>query len=103
MFGLGIWEVVAICVVALVVLGPHQLPKMAAKIGHILRDVRRIADDLKTNLYVPNEDMLPPDGDVFEDAENINPTESAESVHKNHVSEHESSPPVEGEHRHGTK
>jgi sec-independent protein translocase protein TatB len=34
-------------VLALVVFGPHELPKIAAQAGRALRDLRRIADGAK--------------------------------------------------------
>ena len=45
MFGLGTWEIALILGVALVVLGPDQLPSVARKMGRGLRDLRRAAND----------------------------------------------------------
>lgn len=45
MFGLGTWEIALILGVALVVLGPDQLPSVARKMGQGLRDLRRAAND----------------------------------------------------------
>jgi len=47
MFGLSMMEVAVIFVVALLVLGPDELPKAARSIGKTLRDVRRAGDDLR--------------------------------------------------------
>ncbi len=35
---------------ALVIFGPDQLPKMAAQLGRALRDLRQLADKAKTDL-----------------------------------------------------
>jgi sec-independent protein translocase protein TatB len=37
-------------VLALVIFGPDQLPKMAAQLGRALRDLRQLADKAKTDL-----------------------------------------------------
>src|SRR5882672_6465212 len=50
MFGLGIWEIAVICVVALLVLGPQKLPEAAKSLGKALRDFRRAGDDLKREM-----------------------------------------------------
>lgn len=48
MFGMSMTEVVIILVIALLVLGPKELPKAAKAIGKTLREVRRAGDDLRT-------------------------------------------------------
>src|ERR1700759_1238944 len=50
MFGLGIWEIAVIAVVALLVLGPQKLPEAAKSLGKALRDFRRAGDDLKREM-----------------------------------------------------
>jgi TatA/E family protein of Tat protein translocase len=50
MFGLGIWEIAVIAVVALLVLGPEKLPDAARSIGKALRDFRRAGDDIKREM-----------------------------------------------------
>ncbi len=47
MFGLSTTEVLVILVVALIVLGPQQLPKVAAQLGKGVRDLQRAANDFK--------------------------------------------------------
>ncbi len=51
MFGVGLWEVVLIVVVALLVLGPEKLPGVAQQLGRGLRDLRRTAADLQASLH----------------------------------------------------
>ncbi len=50
MFGLGLWEIVVIAIVALLVLGPERLPQAARQIGRSLRELRRAASDLQGSL-----------------------------------------------------
>jgi sec-independent protein translocase protein TatB len=47
MFGLSFTEVLIIAVLALVLLGPDQLPSAAKTLGKALRELKRATDDLK--------------------------------------------------------
>jgi sec-independent protein translocase protein TatB len=49
-FDLSPWKLLVLAVIALVVFGPNELPKMAAKAGTALRELRRIADGAKADL-----------------------------------------------------
>jgi sec-independent protein translocase protein TatA len=57
MFGLGIWEIVIIAIVALLVLGPERLPKMARQVADGLREFRRAANDLQRTLEEAAHDI----------------------------------------------
>lgn len=50
MFDLSITKLLVLAVLALVIFGPDQLPKMAQQLGRSLRDLRRLADKAKTDL-----------------------------------------------------
>jgi sec-independent protein translocase protein TatB len=50
LFDLSFEKIAVLIVIALVVFGPDQLPKMAAQMGRALRDVRRLADGAKADL-----------------------------------------------------
>ena len=50
MFDLSLTKLLILAVIALVVFGPNELPKVAAQAGRALRDLRRIADGAKTDL-----------------------------------------------------
>jgi Tat protein translocase TatB subunit len=50
MFGLGMGELIVILIVALIVLGPAKLPKLAQDLGKAIREFRKAADDVKQEL-----------------------------------------------------
>ena len=68
MFDLSITKILVLAVIALVVFGPNELPKVAAKAGQALRDLRRIAEGAKADL----KEGLGPEFADF-DIEDLNP------------------------------
>ena len=68
MFDLSIPKLLVLAVIALVVFGPNELPKMAAQAGRALRDLRRIAEGAKNDL---REGLGPEFADF--DIEDLNP------------------------------
>ena len=50
MFDLSIGKILILAVIALIVFGPNELPKMASQAGRALRDLRRIAEGAKNDL-----------------------------------------------------
>ena len=50
MFDLSLTKLLVLAVIALVVFGPHELPKIASQAGSALRDLRRIAEGAKADL-----------------------------------------------------
>ena len=49
-FDLSIWKILVLGVIALVIFGPDQLPKMAAQAGRALRELRQMADGATRDL-----------------------------------------------------
>ena len=47
MFGIGTEELMLILVIALVVLGPERMPKLARDLGRMVGDFRKTSDDLR--------------------------------------------------------
>ena len=47
MFGIGPEELVVVLVLALLVLGPERLPKVARDMGKIVGELRRTSDELR--------------------------------------------------------
>jgi sec-independent protein translocase protein TatB len=49
-FDLSLTKLLVLAVIALVVFGPHELPKIAQQAGRALRDLRQIAEGAKADL-----------------------------------------------------
>jgi sec-independent protein translocase protein TatB len=67
-FDLSITKILVLAVIALIVFGPNELPKVASQAGRILRDLRRIAEGAKADL----REGLGPEFQNF-DFEDLNP------------------------------
>lgn len=50
MFGIGTAELIIIFLIAIVVLGPKEIPGIARTIGKGMRELQRAKDDLKKNI-----------------------------------------------------
>ena len=48
MFGIGTGEVLLLLVIALIVLGPERMPKLARDLGRAMADFRRTSDELRS-------------------------------------------------------
>ena len=68
MFDLSIPKLLVLAVIALVVFGPDELPKIASQAGRVLRDLRKMAEDAKSDL----REGLGPEFAGFE-IEDLNP------------------------------
>lgn len=72
MFGIGTGELLVILVIALLVLGPERMPKLARDVGRTLGDLRRTSDELRQEFL--NADR------IMEKAASIAPPASATDV-----------------------
>src|SRR6185437_8140408 len=68
LFDLSITKILILAVLGLMIFGPDQLPKMAAQAGKALRDLRRMAENARSDLT----DSLGPDFKDF-DFNDLNP------------------------------
>lgn len=68
MFDLSVTKILVLAVIALIVFGPNELPKVAAQAGRMLRDLRRIAEGAKADL----REGLGPEFQEF-DFDDLNP------------------------------
>lgn len=50
MFGIGTTEVLIVLVIALLLLGPKEIPKIARTIGRGMRELERAKDELKQTI-----------------------------------------------------
>jgi Sec-independent protein translocase protein TatA len=60
------WHLLVILGVALLVLGPRELPGAARRIGGLMRDLRRFQDQLRQELEQVLGDEHPPRDDPWE-------------------------------------
>ena len=60
MFDLSLTKLMVLAIIAIVIFGPDQLPKVAAQAGRALRELRRIADGARRDL---SEGLGPEFGD----------------------------------------
>jgi sec-independent protein translocase protein TatB len=67
-FDLSLPKLLVLAVIALVIFGPNELPKIASQAGRALRDLRRIAEGAKNDL----RDGLGPEFANF-DIDDLNP------------------------------
>ena len=57
MFGLGLGEILIICLFLLIFIGPKKLPELARGLGKGIREFQKASQDLKTEIM--NEDNEP--------------------------------------------
>jgi len=50
MFDIGFSELLVIAIVALIVIGPEQLPKVARTLGHLFGRMQRYVNDVKSDI-----------------------------------------------------
>ena len=68
MFDLSPFKLLVLAVIALIIFGPNELPKIASQAGRALRDLRRIAEGAKNDL----REGLGPEFQDF-DIDDLNP------------------------------
>ena len=66
MFDIGFWEMLLLCALGLVVLGPKRLPEVALKIGNYLGKARSMVNAFTRQMrqeveLTPNRPMSPKD------------------------------------------
>jgi len=59
MFGIGTSEILIIMLIALLVLGPKEIPKIARTLGRGLREIERAKDELKQSIEFEVDDKDP--------------------------------------------
>ena len=66
MFDIGFWEMLLLCALGLIVLGPSRLPEVALKIGNYMGKARSMVNSFSRQMrqeieLTPNRPMSPKD------------------------------------------
>jgi len=72
-FNLGAGEITVILVLALIFIGPKQLPELASKLGKVIRDIRKAAADVKNEIALDESFRKP--FEELHDAVTLHPDE----------------------------
>ncbi|MCH7518123.1 MAG: twin-arginine translocase TatA/TatE family subunit [Candidatus Dadabacteria bacterium] len=72
MFGIGTSEILIVLVIALLLLGPKEIPKIARTLGRGLRELERAKDELKQSIEFEAEKD---EADSKKTAENEEPSD----------------------------
>ncbi len=69
MFGIGMPEMLLICAVALIVIGPKKLPDLAKSLGRAFGEFKKATSDLKESLEVDTDlgDVSKPFDEITDD------------------------------------
>lgn len=76
MFDIGFSELIVIGIVALIVIGPEKLPRVAKTVGHLLGRAQRYVSDVKAdiNREIQLDELKKIQAEVSESARNIEDT-----------------------------
>lgn len=86
MFGIGTSEILIILVIALLVLGPNEIPKIAKTLGRGMRELERAKNELKNSIQFEIDENETPETKQPEKSAPEASTEEAESVIDNPAS-----------------
>jgi len=69
MFGIGMPEMLLICAIALIVIGPKKLPDLAKSLGRAFGEFKRATSDLKESLEIDTDlnDVTKPFDEITDD------------------------------------
>ena len=59
MFNLGFSELIIIAIIALIFIGPKQLPEIARTLGRVLNELKRATNDISGNFLNPDSYKKP--------------------------------------------
>jgi len=79
MFGIGMQELVLILVIALIILGPKNLPDVAKSLGKALNEFKRATGDIKESLGVDHNSLgsIKKSFDVMNDSQPVTGTSTS--------------------------
>lgn len=58
MFNLGFSELILLGIIALICIGPQQLPELARNLGRLLNELKRASDDFQESFTTPIKEDL---------------------------------------------
>ena len=73
MFGIGTSEILVVLLIALIVLGPKEIPKVARTMGRIMNNLQKAKEDLRHAIDVEIEQSQ--DGDKAQNSKNAERSE----------------------------
>lgn len=73
MFGIGTSEILVVLLIALIVLGPKEIPKVARTMGRIMNNLQKAKEDLRHAIDVEIEQTQ--DGDKAQNSKNAERSE----------------------------
>ena len=71
MFGVGTSELIIILLIALLILGPKEIPKVARTLGRGMRELQRAKDELKKNIEFEDEQVADTRADIRSKLEDL--------------------------------
>ena len=82
MFGLGFTEIIFLAILALVLIGPKQLPEVARTLGRFLNELKRTTDDMTHDFKsMASTELRPrPKSQLDEIQQQNNPTKTDNEV-----------------------
>jgi Tat protein translocase TatB subunit len=86
MFGIGTSEILIILLIALLVLGPNEIPKLAKTLGRGMRELERAKNELKDSIQFEIDEKEAREAKKPEETANDETAAEEESVVKNPTS-----------------
>lgn len=75
MFGIGTGELIVILLIAIIVLGPKEIPRIARTLGRGMREIQRAKDELKKNIEFEDDDFNEINNELEKTTKDINSDE----------------------------
>ena len=71
MFGVGSSELIIILIIALLILGPKEIPRVARTLGRGMREIQRAKDELKKNIEFEDDTVSDTRSDIRSKLEDL--------------------------------
>ncbi len=95
MFGLGMSEIILLAVMALIIIGPKQLPEVARNIARFINELKRSTEDLKDEFKKQTMGDFELDNYLKQQSEVLPPPVAEEQIDVTHGGIHPEEEPVE--------